>query len=99
MGRWDSALDARGSGGTTTHNPWTAGGTAARARGPKFLITKAGRIESRGEAKLQGGWSWWSTLGFLALCPLHVAGFCSPVPPHSALPDPQQPAGAGMAGL
>lgn len=37
-----------------------------RARGPKFLITKAGRIESSGEVKLQDGWNWWSTLGFLA---------------------------------
>lgn len=32
-------------GETTTHNPWTAGRTPLGARGPKFPITKAGRVE------------------------------------------------------
>jgi len=55
MERWDSARGTHGSGGTTMQNPWTAGRTAVRARGPKFLKTEAGRIESGGEVKLQAG--------------------------------------------
>lgn len=48
-----------------------------RARGPKFPITEARRIESRGEVKLRDGWSWWSTSGFLACVLSMQQGFAA----------------------
>lgn len=57
-------------GETTTHNPWTAGRTSLRARGPKFPITKAGRLETK-RGGIPGGVEPMVHLRCLGSCPLH----------------------------
>lgn len=75
---------------TATHNPWAAGRTSPGARGPKFPITKAGRMEIR-----TGGIPGWVQL----MVPLRCLGSCLSQPCSSTLSPPQSPAGAGVAGL
>lgn len=58
-------------GETTAHNPWTAGRTSLRARGPKFPITKAGRLETK-RGGIPGGVEPMVHLRCLGSCPLHT---------------------------
>lgn len=56
------------------HSPWSVSGTTVRAGGPKFLVTKAVRVEER-EGEVPGWLELVIQLRPLGVCPLPAAGF------------------------